>query len=159
MWVLVVARRDAVGVHVRACSVAVIACNDLVFRIENLDLELLVVVRGASAVDMRVARYAVLLTGRCSDVCVCAIAGLKTGARARHKCAEGEVIEDFAAVSPDVCGSVFAQALIVEAVDGCDLSAFVVAADKCDAVGVSDFEAEEEEERFEAVETAIDEVA
>jgi hypothetical protein len=39
------------------------------------------------------------------------------------------------------------------------LAGFVVASDEGDAVGVADFEAEEEKKCFEGVEAAVDEVA
>jgi len=70
-----------------------------------------------------------------------------------------DVVEDFGAVLPDRDGAVLAQALVVEAVDLRDLARFVVAADERDAVRVADFEREEEKERFDAVEAAVDEVA
>ncbi|KAL9581969.1 MAG: hypothetical protein Q9212_003570, partial [Teloschistes hypoglaucus] len=73
--------------------------------------------------------------------------------------AEGEVVEDLAAIAPDVCAAVFAVAFIVEAVDGGDLPRFVVASYECDAIWISDFEAEEEEEAFEGVEPPVDEIA
>lgn len=60
--------------------------------------------------------------------------------------AEREVVEDFAAVAPDICGAVFPQALVVEAVDGGDLAGFVVASDEGDSIRVADFEAEKQEE-------------
>lgn len=84
---------------------------------------------------------------------------MEGGCCAGNESAEGEVVKDFAAVAPYVCAAVLAQTLIVEAVDGCDLARFVVAADQGYAVGVADFEAEEEEEGFKRVEAAVDKVA
>ena len=52
-----------------------------------------------------------------------------------------------------------ADTLVVEAIHRGDLPRLVVAADEGDAVGVADFEAEEEQEGFERVEAAVDEVA
>lgn len=60
---------------------------------------------------------------------------------------------------PYVCATVFPHAFVVESVYGCDLSRFVVAADQRYSVWVANFEAEEEEEGFEGVETAVNEVA
>ena len=84
---------------------------------------------------------------------------MERGCSAGDEGAEGEVVEDFAAVAPDVCAAVFAQTLVVEPVDGGDLPRLVVPADQRYAVGVADLEAEEEEEGFERVEAAVDEVA
>ena len=50
-------------------------------------------------------------------------------------------------------------AFVVEAVDLGDLPGLVVATDEGDALGVADFEGEEEEEGLDAVEAAVDEVA
>ena len=71
---------------------------------------------------------------------------------------EREIVEDFRAVAPDGDGAVFAQALVVEAVDLSDLTRLVVAPNQHDAVRVADFEREEQEERLDAVEAAIDEI-
>mmetsp|Transcript_2978 Transcript_2978/g.5622 ORF Transcript_2978/g.5622 Transcript_2978/m.5622 type:complete len:332 (+) Transcript_2978:1011-2006(+) len=72
---------------------------------------------------------------------------------------EGEVIEYLGAVPPDVDAAVFAEALVVKSVDLGDLAGFVIAPDERDAVGVADFEGEEEEEGFDGVVAAVDEVA
>lgn len=53
---------------------------------------------------------------------------------------ETEVIKDFSAISPYIDRPVFSQTFIVEAVDLCDLSTFVISADESDAIGVSYFE-------------------
>jgi len=60
---------------------------------------------------------------------------------------------------PHVCAAIFSQTLVVEAVYCGDLPGLVVAPDECYAVWVADFEAQEEEEGFERVEAAVDEVA
>jgi hypothetical protein len=60
---------------------------------------------------------------------------------------------------PYIAGAVFAQAFVVETIDGCYLARLVITPDKGDAIGVADLKAEEEEEGFEAVETAVDKVA
>ncbi len=72
---------------------------------------------------------------------------------------EGEIIEDLGAVSPNVDAAVFAEALIVKSVHLGDLAGFVISADEGDAIGVADFEGEEEEEGFDGVVAAVDEVA
>ena len=53
---------------------------------------------------------------------------------------EGEVVEEVGEVSPYVCVAVLAEALVVEAVDLCDLARLVVAAEDGDALWVSDLE-------------------
>ena len=51
------------------------------------------------------------------------------------------------------------MALIIESIHSCNLPAFMVPSDECDAVREADFEAEEQHEGFEGVETPVDEVA
>jgi hypothetical protein len=55
--------------------------------------------------------------------------------------------------------AVFSETLIVKPVNLSDLPALVVAADECDAVGISDLEGKEEEESFDGVEATVDEIA
>ncbi len=84
--------------------------------------------------------------------------GGNVGGGTENEGAESEVVEHFAAVAPDVGGAVFPNTLVVEAVDGSDLPRLVVATDERDAVGVSDFEAEEKQEGFQRVEATVNEV-
>lgn len=72
---------------------------------------------------------------------------------------EGEVVEDLAAVTPDVRGAVLALALVEEAVHLRDLPRLVVPPDERDPVGVSYFVGEQQEEGLDGVEPAVDEVA
>ena len=53
------------------------------------------------------------------------------------------LIEYFRAVSPEVDAPKFPQTFVVEAVYLCDFSAFVIASDEDDAIGISDFSCEE----------------
>jgi hypothetical protein len=76
-----------------------------------------------------------------------------------HDRAQAQVVKHVAAVPPHVDRPVFALALVVEAVDLGDLAGLVVAADERHAVGVADFEGEEEEEGLDRVEAAVDKVA
>ena len=55
---------------------------------------------------------------------------------------QGQVVEDFRAISPDVDAPVLPKTLVVEAVDLRDLAGLVVATDESDAVGVPDLGAE-----------------
>ena len=55
-----------------------------------------------------------------------------------------QVVEQVGEVFPHVGVAVFAQAFVVEAVDLGDLAGFVVAAEDGDALGVADFEGDEE---------------
>ncbi len=73
--------------------------------------------------------------------------------------AERQVVEDVSAVTPDVDGTVLAEALVVETVDLSDLARFVVATDETDARRILHLQQEKEEEGFNGVITAIDEVA
>jgi len=61
-----------------------------------------------------------------------------------NECGKKEVIKEVSEVFPDVCVSVLAETLVVEAVDLSDLARFVVAAEDCDALRVSDLESDEE---------------
>ena len=85
--------------------------------------------------------------------------GCKIGGCAEDERAQGEVVEDFAAVTPDVRAAVFADAFVVESVDGCNLPRLMVSSYECDSVWVTDFEAEEEEEGFKRVKAPVDEVS
>lgn len=69
---------------------------------------------------------------------------------------EGEVVEEIGEVFPDVGVAVFAQTLIVEAVNLGDLARFVVAAEDGDAGWVSDFEGDEESNGFNGVIASVD---
>ena len=69
---------------------------------------------------------------------------------------EGQEVEQVGEVLPDVGVAVLAQALVVEAVHLGDLARLVVAADERHAVRVPDLEGEEEEERLDRVEAAVD---
>jgi len=55
------------------------------------------------------------------------------------KGSERKVIEQVGKVLPDVGISVFSEAFIVEAIDLCDLTGFVVSTKNGDSVWVSDF--------------------
>ena len=85
--------------------------------------------------------------------------GCKVCGCAEDERAQGEVVEDFAAVTPDVRAAVFADAFVIEAVHGRDLPRLMVSSYKCDSVWVANFEAEEEEEGFERVKAPVNEVA
>jgi hypothetical protein len=73
--------------------------------------------------------------------------------------ADGEVVEDLGAVLPGVGVAVLSVDLIVEAVDGGDLSGFVVASEEGDSFGVFDLEAEEVFEGFDGVVAAINKIS
>lgn len=79
------------------------------------------------------------------------------------RCAEydspkSKVVEDVAAIAPDVGRTVFPQTLVVEAIDGGDLTGLVVAANEGHTVGIANFEAEKEEEGLERVKATVDKV-
>lgn len=72
---------------------------------------------------------------------------------------EGEEVEEVGEVLPHVGVSVLSEALVVEAVDLCDLARLVVAAEDGDALWVSDFESYEESDGLHGEVTTIDIVA
>ena len=61
---------------------------------------------------------------------------------------DAEVVEDFSAVFPGIGVSVLSNGLIVEAIDGGDLSGLVITSKERDVTWVFHFEAEEELECF-----------
>lgn len=75
-----------------------------------------------------------------------------------HDGTQSEIIEYLTAPPPDVVASVLPLTLVVEAVDLCDLSRFMIPADEGDSFWVANFESEQEEECFDGVEAAIYEV-
>lgn len=64
--------------------------------------------------------------------------------------AKAQIIENIRAVAPDVDRTILPQALVVEAIHLGDLSRLVVAADKRDAVRVTDFKAQKKQESLHA---------
>lgn len=73
--------------------------------------------------------------------------------------AQREIIEDFATPAPHVATAVFALTLVVKSVHLGDLPRLVVPADERDAIWISHFERQEEEEGFDAVEATIHEIS
>lgn len=69
---------------------------------------------------------------------------------------EGEVVEKVGEVLPDVGVAIFAQTLIVESVDLCDLAGFVVAAQNGDAAGVTDLESDQESDGLDREVASVD---
>jgi hypothetical protein len=57
---------------------------------------------------------------------------------------EGEEVEEVGEIFPDVCVSILSEAFVVETVNLSDLARFVVATEDGDALGVADFESDEE---------------
>ena len=69
-----------------------------------------------------------------------------------------KVIENLSAIFPWVGISVLSDGLIIESVDGGDLSSLVVASKKSNVGGVLKFEAKEQLEGFYRVVTSVNEV-
>lgn len=68
---------------------------------------------------------------------------------------EGEVIEEVGEVFPNIRIAIFSKALIVEAVDLCDLTRFVIATEDRNALRVSDFESNKESDCLYGIVTSI----
>jgi hypothetical protein len=72
---------------------------------------------------------------------------------------QGKVVEEICEVFPDIGVSVLAQALVVEAVDLCDLSRFVIATKNGDAGRISDLQSNEQCDSLDRIIASIDVVA
>lgn len=68
--------------------------------------------------------------------------------RVFDECCEGDVVEEVGEVLPNISVAILPQTFIVESVDLCDLSRFVVASEKCDAITEANFERDKESEAF-----------
>ena len=53
-----------------------------------------------------------------------------------HSC-QGQVVENFCAVAPDIYRAILSEAFIIETVNLCDLSALMITSDKRDPFWVS----------------------
>ena len=71
---------------------------------------------------------------------------------------KGKVVKHFRAVAPDVDRAIFAEALVVEAVDLGDLARLVIASNESDSLWVAHLKGEQEEEGLNGVVATIHEV-
>ena len=76
-----------------------------------------------------------------------------------NNCTNSQVIEYFGAILPWVSISIFADGLIVEAVNRCDLSCLVITTEKSDVTWPFQLEAEKQLECFNRVVATINKVA
>ena len=99
----------------------------------------------------------------CSDVIESIDAWGETSVEAEDlvvdKGSKGEVVEKIGEVFPYIGIAILSEALVVEAIDLGDLAGFVVAAKDCDALGVPNFESNEESDRLHGIITSINVVA
>ena len=72
---------------------------------------------------------------------------------------DSKVVKDFSAVLPWVSVSVFSNCFIIESIDGCDLSSFVISSEEGNMSWVLEFEAEEKLESLNRVESSINKVS
>ena len=75
-----------------------------------------------------------------------------------HDCTQGQIIKDLTTPSPNVGTRVLSLTFVVKAIDLSDLARLVISTDECNALGVTNFEGEKEEEGLYRVETSIDKV-
>lgn len=68
---------------------------------------------------------------------------------------EGEIVKEIGEESPNVSVSVLAQAFVVETIDLCDLSGFVIASEDCDAIAVSEFQGDEQGDCLDGVVASV----
>ena len=71
---------------------------------------------------------------------------------------EGEVVENFSTVAPDVDRAVLAEAFIVESVNLGDLTRLVVTSDQSDTLWVADLKCQQKKERLDRVVATINEI-
>ena len=99
----------------------------------------------------------------CSDVVEGIDAWGKTSVEAEdlvvNKGSQGEVVEKVCEIFPYIGIAILSETLVVEAIDLGDLARFVVTAKDCDALGVSNFESNEECDCLNGVITSINVVA
>jgi len=104
-----------------------------------------------------------LYTIQCSDVIKGIDAGGETSVQAEDlvidQGGEGEVVEEIGEVFPYIRIAVFSETFIVEPIDLCDLTGFVVATEDGDALGISDFQGYEEGDGLNGVVTSINIIA
>jgi hypothetical protein len=104
-----------------------------------------------------------LYTIQCSDVIKGIDAGGETSVQAEYlvidQGGEGEVVEQIGEVLPYVRIAIFSETFIVEPIDLCDLTGFVVATEDGDALGISDFQGYEEGDGLNGVVTSINIIA
>lgn len=72
---------------------------------------------------------------------------------------EGKIVEEVCEVLPNVGVAVFSKALVIEAIDLCNLARLVVAAEDGDALGVSNLEGDKERDRLNGVIASVDVIA
>lgn len=69
-----------------------------------------------------------------------------------------QVIEDVCAISPNIEWPIFPETFVVEPINLGDLSAFMVASDKRDEIGISDLVSKEQQEGLDAIEASVYEI-
>jgi hypothetical protein len=73
-----------------------------------------------------------------------------------YQSSEGEIVEEVGEVFPHVGVAVFAEALVIEAVDLRDLSGLVVSTEDGDTLGVTDLQADQEGHSLNGVVATVD---
>jgi len=71
------------------------------------------------------------------------------------KGSKGEVVEEIGEILPYICVAIFAETLIVEPIDLCDLAGLVVATEDGDALRISNFEGYKESDSLNGIVTSI----
>jgi hypothetical protein len=104
-----------------------------------------------------------LYTIKCSDVIEGIDAGGKTSVEAEDlvvdEGGEGEVVEEIGEVLPYIGVAIFAETLIIEPVDLCDLAGFVVATEDGDTLRISNFEGYEKSDSLNGIVASINIIA
>ena len=104
-----------------------------------------------------------LYTVESSDVVEGVDAGGETSVEAEDlvvdKGSKGEVVEEIGEILPYVGVAIFSETFIIEPIDLRNLTGFVVATEDCDALGISNFESNEESDGFNGIIASINIIA
>ena len=89
--------------------------------------------------------------------------GAQTTVHAEHTpiydCTQSKIVKHLTAPTPHIAASIFPLTFVIKPINLCNLPRFMVAPYEGDALRVSDFQGQQQEKRFDAVETPINEVA
>ena len=75
-----------------------------------------------------------------------------------NKSTNSKVIKNFSAIFPWIGVSIFSDGFIIESINSCDLSCFMVSSQKCDVLGVFKLKTQQKLECLNWIESSINEI-